>query len=389
MYFARTLRAAGMPVGPGRLLMAVEAVRAVGIERRDDLYWTLFAVFVNRQDQRPVFDQAFHIFWRNPRFLERALSLLLPQTKVAADDHVTLIRRLADALGERAGAGPAEREQRIEIDAALTVSAREVLQKQDFEQMSADELDAAKSAIKRLTLPLGEIRTRRFEADRNGARIDMRATLRAAARNGADTIWLRRRTPRLRPPPLVILCDISGSMSRYSRVFLHFMHAVTSDRDRVHTFVFGTRLTNITRHLRHRDVDVAMDRVAEAVEDWSGGTRIGETIERFNRAWSRRVLGQGAVVLFISDGLDRDGGEGLGEAMERLHKSCRRLIWLNPLLRWEGFEPRSQGMRAILPHVDEFRPVHNLASLEQLAEALSRPGGRRLEAASSWEMRAA
>src|SRR5579862_1160327 len=188
MYFARTLRAAGMPVGPGRLLMAVEAVRAVGIERRDDLYWTLFAVFVNRQDQRPVFDQAFHIFWRNPRFLERALSLLLPQTKVAADDHVTLIRRLADALGERAGAGPAEREQRIEIDAALTVSAREVLQKQDFEQMSADELDAAKSAIKRLTLPLGEIRTRRFEADRNGARIDMRATLRAAARNGADTI---------------------------------------------------------------------------------------------------------------------------------------------------------------------------------------------------------
>ena len=178
-------------------------------------------------------------------------------------------------------------------------------------------------------------------------------------------------------------------MQRYSRLFLHFMHAVTSDRDRVHTFVFGTRLTNITRHLRHRDVDVAMDRVAEAVEDWSGGTRIGETIERFNRAWSRRVLGQGAVVLFISDGLDRDGGEGLGEAMERLHKSCRRLIWLNPLLRWEGFEPRSQGMRAILPHVDEFRPVHNLASLEQLAEALSRPGGRRLEAASSWEMRAA
>jgi hypothetical protein len=173
-------------------------------------------------------------------------------------------------------------------------------------------------------------------------------------------------------------------MSRYSRMLLHFLHALTNDRDRVHTFLFGTRLTSITRHLRQRDVDVALDRVANAVEDWSGGTRIGASLADFNRHWSRRVLGQGAILLFISDGLDRDAGEGLAQEMERLHKSCRRLIWLNPLLRYEGFEPKSLGMRAILPHVDDFRTVHNLESLTQLAEALGEAGARREEGVSRW-----
>jgi uncharacterized protein with von Willebrand factor type A (vWA) domain len=205
----------------------------------------------------------------------------------------------------------------------------------------------------------------------------MRATLRAALRS-TDLIQLKRKRRRTRPPPLVVLCDISGSMSRYSRVFLHFLHAVTNDRDRVSTFLFGTRLTNITRHLRAKDVDVALDKVAGAVADWSGGTRIGTSIAEFNRFWSRRVLGQGAVVLFISDGLDREGGPLLAKEMDRLHRSCRRLVWLNPLLRWEGFEPKSQGARAILPHVDEFRPVHSLESLEALVAALAGPAPRKL-----------
>jgi uncharacterized protein with von Willebrand factor type A (vWA) domain len=179
-----------------------------------------------------------------------------------------------------------------------------------------------------------------------------------------------------------MLCDISGSMSRYSRMFLHFMHAITNDRDRVSTFVFGTRLTNITRHLRQKDVDVALAKVADAVEDWSGGTRIGLSLADFNINWSRRVLGQGAVVILISDGLDRDAGEGLPKEIERLHKSCRRLIWLNPLLRYEGFEPKSRGVRAMLPHVDDFRTVHNLNSLEDLAAALGHEQPRREEGRS-------
>lgn len=390
MYFARTLRAAGLPVGPGKVIDAIRAVETVGIADREDFYWTLHAVFVNRRDQKELFDQAFHVFWRNPRILERMMSVLLPQLQVPGkeDAGLELLRRLAEAIrpdlagkGESADDRPAE--EKVEIDAVLTWSNREVLQHTDFESMSTEEVALAKRAIAEMRLPIMEVPTRRFEPQLRGKRIDMRATLRAALRS-AGTIPLKRRERRRRHPPLVVLCDISGSMSRYSRLLLHFLHAVTNDRDRVHTFLFGTRLTNVTRYLRHRDVDQALERVSKVVEDWSGGTRIGTCLADFNAHWSRRVLGQGAVVLLITDGLDRDGGAGLAREMERLHKSCRRLIWLNPLLRYEAYEPKSQGARAIMPHVDEFRPVHNLKSLSDLTRVLSRPGRRRLESASEW-----
>ncbi|HTC18489.1 MAG TPA: VWA domain-containing protein [Stellaceae bacterium] len=383
MYFARALRAAGLPVGPGKVLNAVEAVREVGVENRADFYWALHSVFVNRRDQRQIFDQAFHIFWRNPKLLEKMMGLLLPSLSVADPDAEEMNRRLAEALasGREDKAREIEREQ--EFDAAMTFSEREVLRQMDFEQMSNEEMARARAAVRKLALVLAENPTRRFAVNPQGARIDMRATLRAQLRSGG-IIALKRKKRVSRPPPLVVLCDISGSMSRYTRLFLHFLHAVARDRGRVHAFLFGTRLTNITRYLRTRDVDESLDRVAAAVEDWSGGTRIGQSLAQFNRRWSRRVLGQGAVVLFISDGLDRDGGEGLAAEMDRLHKSCRRLIWLNPLLRYEGFAPKSLGMRAILPHVDEFRPVHNLESLEALVAALAKSGPRRLEAAADW-----
>lgn len=389
MHFARVLRRAGLPIGPGRVLAAVDAVRAVGIESREDFYWTLHAVFVNRRDQRTLFDQAFHVFWRNPKLLDRMMAMMLPTIRVPADEQSpeTVSRRLAEAIADQHGRGDTDGnmpEPQIVADAALTYSDREILQKTDFEQMSSEEMRAAKEMMARIRLPLMRVPTRRFRTDPAGRRVDMRATLRASLRAGGRDIALKRRQRRERHPPLVVLCDISGSMSRYSRMLLHFLHALTNDRDRVYTFLFGTRLTNITRHLRQRDVDVALDRVANAVEDWSGGTRIGASVRSFNRNWSRRVLGQGAVVLFISDGLDRDAGEGLAEEMERLHKSCRRIIWLNPLLRYEGFEPKSLGMKAILPHVDDFRTVHNLESLGQLADVLGKAGARREEGVSRW-----
>ena len=390
MYFARTLRVAGLPVGPGTVLQAVDAVRAVGLESRDDFYWTLHAVFVNRRDQRLIFDQAFHVFWRNPKLLERMMGLLLPELRAPRQDEAEISRRLAEALraGQTDGAGW-RREDKIEFDAAMTFSPREVLQTMDFEKMSTEEMNAARDAVKKLALALAEKPTRRFAAYPRGARVDMRASLRAQLRAGG-LIALKRKGRATRPPPLVVLCDISGSMSRYTRIFLHFLHAVINDRDRVHAFLFGTRLTNITRPLRTRDVDEAFDKVAAAVEDWSGGTRIGQCLAEFNHRWSRRVLGQGAVVLFISDGLDRDAGVGLAREMERLHKSCSRLIWLNPLLRYAGFAPKSLGMKAILPHVDEFRPVHNLESLKAVVAALAERGTRRLGAAAEWaEMRKA
>jgi uncharacterized protein with von Willebrand factor type A (vWA) domain len=387
MHFARVLRAAGIPIGPGTVIDAVNAVRAVGIAERGDFYWTLHAVFVNRARHRELFDQAFHVFWRNPRLLERMMSMILPTFAYPeGSPREALRRRLGEALtrGVTPDAGDEPPPTQVELDASLSWSAREVLQHRDFEQMSSDEIARARSAVARMHLLLARVPTRRYRRHRLGSRIDMRASLRSALRSGPGIIPLERRRRRRQPPALVILCDISGSMSRYSRMLLHFAHALTADRGKVTSFVFATRLTNVTRYVREKDVDVALERISEAVSDWSGGTRIGACIAEFNRLWSRRVLAQGAVILLITDGLDRDAGEGLGDQVERLHKSCRRLIWLNPLLRYEDFEPRSLGMRAILPHVDEFRSVHNLASLEELATALSRVGARHEEGVSQW-----
>ncbi|HWE72605.1 MAG TPA: VWA domain-containing protein [Stellaceae bacterium] len=384
MYFARCLRAAGMPIGPGAVLNALQAVQAVGIENRRDFYWTLHAVFVNKHDQEQIFDQAFHIFWRNPQLLEKMMALMLPGfAPEEPEKGEEMNRRLAEALQGDGEKDAKEGETEIELDSTMTYSAQEALRDMDFEKMSNAEVALAKRALERMSLPLADLKTRRFSPDPRGGRVDLRATMRAQLRSGA-MIALRRKKQRTRPPPLVILCDISGSMSRYSRIFLHFMHAVTNDRDRVFTFLFGTRLSNVTRYLRYKDVDIALDKVAQAVEDWSGGTRIGQCLADFNHNWSRRVLGQGAIVVLITDGLDRDAGAGISQEIERLHKSCRRLIWLNPLLRYEGFAPKSLGMRAILPHVDEFRSVHSLDSIAELVKALSKPGPRRLEAASAW-----
>jgi len=387
MHFARLLRGCGLPIGPGKVLAAVEAVQAVGLTNRQDFYWTLHAIFVDRYAHRQLFDQAFHVFWRNPRLLERMMGMVLPEFRHPEQPRgKEMQRRLGEALQkERKSAQENNREPpELELDASMTWSSQEVLREKDFEQMTAAEIDEAKSAIARMRLPLPELKTRRYCLDRHGKRVDMRATLRGALRAGHGGIPLVHKSRRRKPTPLVVLCDISGSMSRYSRMLLHFAHALTSDRDRVHSFVFGTRLTNITRYLRERDIDFALEVIAQSVEDWSGGTRIGNCLHDFNRYWSRRVLGQGAVVMLITDGLDRDAGEGLGKEIERLHKSCRRLIWLNPLMRYDAFEPRSLGMRALLPHVDEMKKVHNLDSLTDLCRALSRPLVRREEKLTQW-----
>jgi len=377
MHFARVLRAAGLPIGPDRVIDAIRALEVAGLDRRDDFYWTLASVFLDRRGQFEVYDQAFHLFWKDPQLLERAMAMLLPAVQGRAPDAGPEAgNRVSEALhaGQQPDRQPGDAQpEKIELDAALTFSAREVLQHADFETMTIEELAHAKAMIASLRLPIPEVRTRRFRPHNEGARVDLRASLRTSLRAGSELIALKRRSARYRHPPLVVLCDISGSMSRYARMFLHFLHAITNDRDRVTTFVFGTRLTNVTRCLRHRDVDASMQEVANVVADWSGGTRIGSCLHQFNLDWSRRVLGQNAVVLLISDGLDRDAGEGLSKETERLHKSCRKLIWLNPLLRYEGFEPRPAGIRAMLPHVDAFLPVHNITSLVDLALALSAP----------------
>ena len=382
VHFARALRKAGVPVGPDRVMDGLRALELAGVENREDFYWALASVFLSRREQFELFDQAFRLFWRERHLLDRALQGL-PVAAPSNPSARQTSNRIAEALGLTKKVPMRLDTQDEEPDVLLSASDLERLQRRDFETMTSEELEQAKRLIAGLRLPIPQIRTRRLHPDAHGYRVDLRATLRASLRGNADIIPLRRRSYRRRHPPLVVLCDISGSMSRYSRMFLHFLHAITSDRDRVHSFVFGTRLTNITRQLRHRDVDVALGAISGTVTDWSGGTRIGATLKEFNQRWSRRVLGQNAVVMLISDGLDRDAGEDLTEQIERLHKSSHQLIWLNPLLRFEDFEPKASGVRLMLPHVDAFLPAHNIESLADLARSLQ-PIGAISRGAASW-----
>ena len=386
MHFARLLRAAGLRLGPDRVVDCVRALELSDCNRRDDWYWTMSAVFLSKEEQRPIFDQAFRIFWRDPKLVEKMMNALLPKNHGSpGKPEQEQSQRLSDALFDQKKQEEQREEQKIDLDARLTFSTREVLQRMDFDTMSAAELAEAKKMLRALRLPLPMIRTRRKKLSDNGKSINLRATLRQSLREGGDVIPLVREATIEVHPPLVVLCDISGSMNPYARMFLHFLHAITNDRDRVSVFVFGTRLTNITRQLRHRDVDVAMARVADAIKDWSGGTRIGWSLREFNWRWGRRVLGQNACLLLVSDGLDREAGEGLSEEMQRLHKSCKQLIWLNPLLRYDKFEARPAGVRAMLPHVDRFLPVHNLKSLIDLSRALTESGPRAAQEKRAWK----
>jgi uncharacterized protein with von Willebrand factor type A (vWA) domain len=368
-HFARKLRAAGLAVGPAAVIEAIRSVEVAGVGKQD-LYWALHANFVTRRDQHAVFDAVFRLFWRDRDLAER--------TAPAPPDQLFVPRERPRAAQLRAAAAmasgkPRERErEQVEFDTRLTVSDEEVFRRRDFEQMTAAEIAEAERRIAELRFVGGRVRTRRFTPAPHG-RFDARRTLRHSLRTGGKLILPQSRTPREKPPPIVALLDVSGSMSPYSRMVLHFLHALGRER-RVTSFVFGTRLTNITRQLRTRDPDEALAAAAAAVEDWAGGTRITSALHAFNRLWSRRVLAQGAIVLLVTDGLEREATDRLGAEMDRLHRSCRRLIWLNPLLRYPGFSAKAAGVRVMLPHVDSFRTVHSLESMAELCRALDERG---------------
>ncbi len=374
VHFTRLLRGAGLRLGTASALDAIAAAAAVDLLARGELYWALHAVLVRRPEETVLFDQAFRLFWRDPQGGEAAMALLLPSLRTPrAPRPPALSRRLAEAWRPPAGAGrPAP--ERAELDAVFTSSPLEALHHRDFEQMSAAELALARRIVARMTVAPRPVRTRRFAPDPHGGQLDLARTARDSRRTFGDLAPLRFRSRVEKPPPLVVLCDISGSMGRYSEMLLRFLHALLAARGGCHAFLFATRLTNVTRLLRRRDADEALARCGREVLDWAGGTRLGACLREFNRAWSRRVLGHGAVVLLVTDGLDRDAEpQALAAEADRLHRSCRRLVWLNPLLRWDGFSPRAAGIRALLPHVDEHRPVHDMASLEALGRALAMP----------------
>jgi uncharacterized protein len=365
--FARALRTAGVPVGPGAAIDAVNAIQLVDIGNRADVFATLQAIFVKRHEHALIFTQAFDLFFRAADEWKQMLdSVPLPDQPRKKPPPAS--RRVQEAFAQ---SQITETPQAKAEEIRLSVSDKEILQKKDFAQMTAAEIAEVTRAIADMKLPQAELRTRRYRPDARGLRLDMRRTLRGSLRTGGDIVDIYRLGRIEKPAPIVALLDISGSMSEYTRLFLHFLHAITDARKRVSVFLFGTRLTNVTRALRARDPDEALASCSSAVEDWAGGTRIATSLHTFNKLWGRRVLGQGAIVLLISDGLEREADARLAFEMDRLHRSCRRLIWLNPLLRYGGFEPKAQGIKMMLPHVDEFRPVHNLKSIEGLIGALS------------------
>tara|TARA_Y100001934_G_C12385845_1_gene795668 strand:- start:3841 stop:5076 length:1236 start_codon:yes stop_codon:yes gene_type:complete len=374
IHFSRLLRSAGMQVSPSSTIDAINAFRFISPTTREEFYSVLHCVFVKRHDQEEVFRDAFYLFWRSPKVLDQLIAELLNSSEATPDmedKNNRISQRVIDAFEKQLqdlANTEEEREKKIEI--SMSYSGAEKLQNIDFEKMTVEELYEAKKAISSLRFPIDEISTRRFRTNPRGLRVDMRKTLRSQLKPGGDLNPLKKCKNIKRPPDLILLCDISGSMSRYSRMFLHFMHAVTSDRDKVTVFIFGTSLTNITRFLRHKDVDYALDLTSRSTGEWSGGTRIGESLRQFNFLWSRRVLGQGATVLLITDGLDRDDLNLLKKEISRLHDSCRCLIWLNPLLRYEAFKAEAGGIRTMLPYVDEFRSAHNLQSLIDISEVL-------------------
>lgn len=377
--FGRVLRGLGLDVNPGRMLDLVQALDTIQIGRKEDFYYTLRSLLVHRHEDFPLFDEAFELFWRKPAegWVTFELNTLMGRRRSTRPRFTLPPLRQPDAAQAGNADQPPVTDQSPVIQVTLTYSAREVLRHKDFGELTGEELEAIQRLMRELVWELGQRRTRRQQPGR-GRLLDLRRILRRNLRHGGEVFEWATLEPKFKPRPLVIIADISGSMERYTRLLLHFVYALAEGLDQhVEAFVFSTRLTRITRQLRDRDADRALRAVAHAVPDWSGGTRIGEALKMFNFDWGRRVLGRGAVVLLISDGWDRGDIELLRTEMARLQRSCYRLIWLNPLLGSPQYKPLTRGMQAALPYIDDFLPVHNLASLEDLAEHLARLDERR------------
>jgi len=373
--FARLLRDTGLRTGPDRLMDAAAALTCVDVSSLAEVRDALCAVFVSRREEVEVFDAAFSLFWSDPSAMLTAGAI--PQRGRALPVDPARAREWMAALALPSSQLGSEQDGEPSVLSSSGYSADELLRHRDFRDMTWEETLQVRRLLRQAPWRVAERRTRRRRSDRRGG-VDLRRTMRLAARQGGEAVRLARMRQRTARRPLVILCDVSGSMDRYSRQLLVFAHAV-GHRQRVETFAFSTRLTRITRLLRRGDVDEALDHIAAQVHDIGGGTRIGAALHDFNRRWARRVLGHGAVVLLISDGWDRGEPEDLAVEMARLHRSCHRLIWLNPLLGAAGYAPETRGMRAALPYCDDFLAANDVSALDELGRLLAalpaRPSG--------------
>ncbi len=366
--FGRLLRRLGIEITPSQMVDLVDSLHYVNIGSRQDFKNSARTVLINRREQLPLFDEAFDLFWR-ARGENVELGVEMGQLLQKQQEKLEVYRRAP--INE--SNPPPVSDEEPEEERLLTYSDREILRQKDFTRLDAEEMAAVRRMMMQTQWRIEPRRTRRTVRAPQGKLIDLRRTVRQNLRHGGELLQLAHKERKRKRRPVVLLCDISGSMERYSRVLLQFIYIVTSRLDRVESFVFSTRLTRITRQLRRRNIDEALREASAVVHDWAGGTRIGESIKTFNYQWARRVLGQGAIVMIISDGWDRGDVALLEREMDRLHRSCHRLIWLNPLLGATDYQPLVRGIKVALPHVDDFLPVHNLASLEQLAALLAEP----------------
>lgn len=374
--FGRLLRALGMDVNPGRVIDMVQALEFVEIGQRADFYYTARSLFVHRKEDLPLFDEAFELFWQKPAGEGVDFSHFNRVTDTAPEQMMVPPQpdnNQSEGKEEVASEDEDEEDDTQQlIEVTQTYSTRERIAQMDFGQMSAAELQLVKQFMAELVWNIGQRRTRRKKTAVHAHMLDLRRTLRRNMRYGGELLEWPRRQYKIKPRPVVVIADMSGSMEQYTKLLLHFIYGLAGGLDqKVEAFVFSTRLTRVTRQLEHKDLDFALADVANEVSDWAGGTRIGEAIKTFNFEWGRRVLGNGAVVLLISDGWDRGDPQLLKKEMARLQRNVHRLVWLNPLLGSERYEPLTRGMQAALPHIDDFLPVHNLNSLETLAEHLA------------------
>jgi uncharacterized protein len=370
LLFGRLLRKLGLDINPGRMMDLVSALDHIEIGKKSDFFYAARTLLVHDHEDLPLFDEAFELFWRKPAESWAIKWQGLTRRKRSSGPIVTHppLKETAPQANET---NSSSKEMMSVIEVTRTYSDLEVLRHKNFAELSMEEAEAVKQMMSRFLWNVSERRTRRKRPGK-GNLIDMRRTLRRSLRSEGEVFSWEYREKKLKPRPLVVIADISGSMERYTRLLLHFIYGMKSALSQpMEAFVFSTRLTRITRPLQIRDLDLALKNVGNLVNDWAGGTRIGESLKTFNFEWGRRVLGRGAVVLIISDGWDRGDAELLTREMARLRRNCHRLIWLNPLLGSPDYEPLTRGIQAALPYIDNFLPVHNLASLEDLANRLA------------------
>lgn len=376
LLFSRVCKALGMNLSPGRVIEVSQALEHIQIGYKTDFYYTLRCLMVTRQRDLELFDYAFELFWKRPLEGQSTLVIDSMGEKPQKRKPDFLPPMALDADDEEKNPLSADEETQLAI--VLTYSQENILRHKDFADMTDEELSMAKSMIERLPKSLGERKSRRYQVGK-GRLMDVRKTFRRNMRYGGEIFDLPTRTVKLKPRPVVLICDISGSMERYTRILLHFMHTLANHLYQVESFVFSTRLSRVTHQIRHKSVDRALHEVGYHVNTWGGGTKTGDALQQFNYRWSRRVLGRGAVVLLITDGWDRGEPDLLIHEMERLQKSCHRLIWLNPLLGGAQYAPLTRGAQAMLPYADDFLPVRNLANLEMIVKELQKLNWKRPE----------